>query len=109
MKVIYVAGPFRADTPWGIEQNIRAAEGIALQLWQKGFVAMCPHTMTRFYQDSAPDAVWIEGTLEMLRRCDGMVLCPGWDKSSGTLGEIAEAKRLNMPYTEWPELPFDAD
>jgi len=26
MKIVYVAGPFRAPTSWGIAENIRAAE-----------------------------------------------------------------------------------
>ena len=105
MKVIYVAGPFRAGNPWGQEQNVRRAEEIALTLWQLGYAVVCPHTMTRFYQNSAPDAVWIDGTLELLRRCDGMVLCPGWESSRGTIGEVREAARLGLPYTEWPDLP----
>ena len=34
MKV--VAAPFRADNAWEVEQNVRAAEGVALELWRLG-------------------------------------------------------------------------
>ncbi len=97
MKVVYVAGPFRAATPWLQELNVRAAEAAALELWQNGIVAVCPHTQTRFYQHSAPDEVWLEGTLEMLRRCDAIFVLPDWQRSQGTQGEIREAQRLMLP------------
>ncbi len=108
MKVIYVAGPFRGKTPWAIEQNVRRAEGAALWLWQEGFAVICPHTMTRHYQDSAPDVVWLEGTLELMRRCDAVFVLSRWESSAGTLGEIAEAKRLGLPviYDSFDALPL---
>lgn len=97
MKVVYVAGPFRADTPWLIEKNVRTAEAVCLDLWQNGFVPICPHTQTRFFQNSAPDQAFVEGTLEMMRRCDAVVVLPGWETSTGTCGEIDEAERLGLP------------
>ena len=30
MKLVYIAGPFRAPTPWQVEQNVRRAESLAL-------------------------------------------------------------------------------
>jgi hypothetical protein len=32
-----------------------------------------------------------------MRRCDAVLLVPGWKLSEGTLGEIKEAKRLEIP------------
>lgn len=55
MKVIYIAGPFRGPDSWAIEQNVRAAEALALEVWRMGAVAYCPHAMTRFYQGAAPE------------------------------------------------------
>ncbi len=42
---------------------------------------------------------WIEGTLEIMRRCDVVLVVLGkhTEKSEGTQGEIAEAKRLGLP------------
>ena len=114
-KHIYVAGPYRASTPWLIEQNIRRAEELALDVWRLndplrlndpnmdlcrediGVVAVCPHTMTRYYQQSAPDSVWLEGLLSLVERCDAVVLVPGWQRSEGTIGEIARAISLGIP------------
>ena len=96
-KVVYIAGPFRAPSAWEIEQNIRRAEALALEVWRAGITAICPHTNTRFYQGAAPDEVWLEGDLEILRRCDAVLLTEGWDESAGTLAEVAEAKRGKIP------------
>ncbi len=97
MKCIYIAGPFRASTPWGIEENVRRAERYSLRMWQLGIVPICPHTQTRFFQGSANDETFLEGTLEIMRRCDAVFLVPGWERSTGTRGEIAEARMLGLP------------
>jgi len=97
VKVLYVAGRYRGPNAWVIEQNIRDAEHLALQVWAAGFVALCPHTMTRFYQGALPDAVWLAGDLELLRRCDGILMVPGWCESTGAQTERRFAADLDMP------------
>jgi hypothetical protein len=36
-----------------------------------------------------------------MRRCDLVVVVPGWETSGGTLKEIAEAERLGIPVFYW--------
>lgn len=74
-----------------MECNIRRAEVLALQVWQAGAACICPHTNTRFYQGAAPDAVWLDGDLEILRRCDAVVTTANWDQSHGASIEVAMA------------------
>lgn len=97
MKLAYVAGPFRGANSWEMEQNIRQAETLALELWRQGFAVICPHTNTRFYQGAAPDDVWLQGDLEMLRRCDCLVLMPDWSRSVGARTEAKFAQEHNIP------------
>lgn len=97
MRLIYIAGPFRAPTAWAIEQNIRRAETLSLEVWKLGAAALCPHANARFFHGLCDDQVFLDGTLEMLRRCDAVLVCAGWTGSTGTKGEIAEAHRLNLP------------
>jgi hypothetical protein len=104
MKVAYVAGPFRADNSWDMEQNIRRAEAIALELWRMGHAVICPHTHTRFFQGAADDDVWLEGDLEILRRCDFIVMTPDWRRSSGARKELDEARRRGMAAYEWDDI-----
>lgn len=91
MRVVYIAGPFRAASAWEVEQNIRRAECLALEAWRSGFAVICPHTNTRFFSGAAPDEIWLEGDLEILRRCDAVLLLPKWQESPGTRAEVAEA------------------
>lgn len=97
MKVIYVAGPFRGPSAWEIECNIRRAETLALEVWRLGAAALCPHTNTRFFQNAAPDSVWLEGDLELLRRCDAVILTEDWVRSSGARAEVEFADKLGLP------------
>lgn len=97
MDVVYVGGPFRGPSSWDIEQNIRRAEELALEVWRLGVACLCPHTNTRFFQNAAPDEVWLNGDLELLRRCDAMLMTQDWERSSGARKEVEFAKRLGIP------------
>lgn len=87
-KVIYIAGPFRAANQWEQEQNIRRAEELALEVWRFGAVALCPHLNTRYFSGALSDEVWLAGDLELLRRCDAVMLVPGWTGSAGARHEV---------------------
>lgn len=100
MKVVYIAGPFRASNSWDMEQNIRKAETLALECWRAGFAALCPHTNTRFFQGAADDSVWLEGDLELLKRCDACLMVPGWEKSQGSCAEREFAIANNIVVLE---------
>jgi hypothetical protein len=97
MKVIYIAGPFRGRSHWDIAQNIRRAEALALEVWRLGAAAICPHANTAHFQDAAPDEVWLKGDLEILRRCDAMILTEDWYRSQGARAEKEFAQGHRMP------------
>src|SRR4029453_16217384 len=68
LPVVYIAGPVRGASGWQMEQHARVAEALALEVWKLGAVALCPHTMTRFYGGEAPEALWLAGMLELVTR-----------------------------------------
>lgn len=96
MKVIYIAGRYRGPTAWAIEQNIRAAEEVAARVWAMGMVALCPHANSRHMDGLATDEFFLAGTLELMRRCDAVLLVPNWRDSAGARAEVAEADRLGI-------------
>jgi len=100
MKVIYVAGPYRAKTEIELENNIKAAEEVALILWLKGWAVICPHKNTAHFGGAAPDDVWLAGNLELLRRCDAIYMMKGWKWSEGAVAEYKFAKALNIKIVE---------
>lgn len=99
MKIIYVAGPFRAPTAWDIEQNVRRAEAAALDVARIGAMPLCPHTNTRFFHGQLTDGFWLRGTLELLRRCDALYLYDPATEilSAGTRVEVEEALARKIP------------
>jgi hypothetical protein len=100
IPVVYIAGPYRASNAWVIEHNIRRAEVMALRVWQLGGVALCPHTMTRFYQGALPDGVWLAGDLELVRRSDAVFAIDRWQQSAGAQAEVAYAQVKQIPIFE---------
>src|SRR4051794_21675202 len=100
MKLVYLAGPYRAATEWELIQNIRNAEGLALQVWQSGAACICPHKNTALFGGAADDSVWLEGDLEMMRRCDAVLCTDDWQRSVGAIEEVRVAKEVGIPVFE---------
>jgi hypothetical protein len=100
VKLVYIAGPFRATTPWAVEQNIRRAEELALEVWALGAVAVCPHTNSRFFDKLIPDKVFLDGYLTLLARCDAVLLTGSWETSEGTRNERTYADVHKIPVFE---------
>jgi hypothetical protein len=100
LPCLYISGPYRAPTPFRIQANIRAAQEVALAVWRLGAVAICPHANTALFDGEADDAVWLAGDLELVRRCDGMVMVPGWARSVGAQAERDLAISLGLPVFE---------
>lgn len=96
-RVLYVAGRYRADTPRKMLENIRAAEKIAIAIWKNGDIALCPHLNSKFFDGICPDKVFLAGAIELMRRCDGVVLVPGWQSSLGANAEVLLAEKLEIP------------
>jgi hypothetical protein len=87
MKVVFISGPYRANSISGVVKNIRTAEKHAVKYWKLGYMVYCPHKNTALLDGACPDEVWLKGNLEMLRRCDIVVMLPGWDESEGSVIE----------------------
>ncbi len=97
-RIVYVAGAYRDSGYNGVWENIMQARIVARQLWSIGFVAICPHTNTIMMdgEDISPDT-FLEGGLEILRRCDAIFMLSGWEKSAGAAREWELAKELDLP------------
>lgn len=97
MRLVYVAGRYRAPTTWERERNIQQARLVGAEVAKLGAYPVIPHSNTSHFDGLADDQFWLDGTMEMLRRCDAVVLVVGWEQSSGTRAEKAEAERLGLP------------
>jgi hypothetical protein len=106
MIKVYIAGPYRGITPWCVEQNIRNAEVAAFDMMEYSaytwddhpkLVAVCPHSMYRYFNKTLTDEFWIEATSELLRCCDLMYVFGDYKNSAGTLHEMEVARQNNIP------------
>jgi nucleoside 2-deoxyribosyltransferase len=96
-KLVYVAGPYRGKTTWDVERNIQRAREVGALVAIAGAMPVIPHSNTSHFDGLATEDFWISGTMEIMRRCDAVLTFGNWPESNGTLSEIAEAQRLEIP------------
>lgn len=101
MDIAYVGGPYRANSIHAIGCNIRAAEAVAVELWRMGWAVICPHLNSAFLDGAVPDEAFLAGDLEIMTRCDALVLIEGWRDSQGARAERDHAYRLGIPVYYW--------
>ena len=102
-KLIYVSGPYRDSRGTAyVEKNIRAAEEVAQELWRMGFAVICPHANTRHFDGIVSSEEFIAGDLEMVERCDAVVMLSNSMQSKGAMEEFRCAKRNGIPVYWWP-------
>lgn len=99
MLLVYIAGPYSAPTREGVELNIAKAVAVGLDVAALGAFPVVPHANTAHpdFEKLQPYTFWIDGTLELLRRCDACLMVPGWESSRGATGERAEALATFKP------------
>lgn len=97
VKLVYVAMPYRGPTPWKVEENVHAAKKVGAELAHLGVFPVIPQANTAHFDGIQSDRFWLDGTMELLRRCDAIFLGPGWRESEGAMAESAEADSLGIP------------
>jgi len=108
--ILYLAGPYSGD----IDANIQAARKIAIELWEAGYTVFCPHLNTAHFEIDCKCTYleYLNGDMEILRRCDALVLMPTWESSKGAQTEkmLAEIHGISIYYyPDYPKLELDND
>ncbi len=106
--VIYTAGPYspNAYNPT-IAGNIQRAKSVAVELWEMGYTVICPHLNTAHFERyiDLPPEIYIERDLEIVKRCDGIVMLPDWEHSRGAVQELMTAREHRLKILFWPDVP----
>lgn len=102
MKLVYIAGPLDAPTAWEREQNIRNAEAVQVALLRMGANVYCPHTQDRFLHGVLPEDEFLHRDLQIIRRCDAVVMLPRSEKSQGAKVERRFAEKVGLRVFAWP-------
>lgn len=96
MKLIYIAAPYRANTINGIYENIYSARLLAIKYWKKGYAVICPHMNSSLMDGVTTDDVFLSGGIEILKRCDTIVMHKNWKWSIGCYDEHSVAIKNNL-------------
>lgn len=107
--ILYISGPFSAPDNAGIRQNIAVASDAALEMWRAGWTVFCPHKNTAGFQNARDlsHERWMIGDLEILRKCDAILMLPGWSQSRGAIMEHRFAGELGLPTFYRPQQAAD--
>jgi hypothetical protein len=104
LKIIYVAGKLTGKDNFEISRNVRAAEDVAMEVVKLGAMPLIPHANTGLnFFGTATEEFWYEGTVELMLRCDAVILVPGWTRSKGVALVMNAAQAKLMPIFATPE------
>lgn len=108
--LIYVSGPYTAATPEDLARNVERAKQAGLRVRAIGFIPIVPHLAVLnddpavFTYDKA-----MSECLEILDRCDAILMMEDWQASRGATMERDAALRDGIPVCygiadlrEWP-------
>jgi len=108
LELLYVAGRYRSASAAEVERNIRFAEQFGMLAAETGlWFPVIPHANTMHWERiwGFDDEFYLQGTMELMRRCDALLLIPGAETSDGAIAEVLEAQRLNMNiFYNWEQL-----
>ena len=100
----YIAAPFTASTPEGIQSNVDYALQLAAEVNDAGnseVFAVVPHPMgfavNKRMKSKPPESFWYEGDIKLMKHCDVVVVGKGWKSSFGCCNEIDIAQSLEIP------------
>lgn len=98
--IIYISGPYSADTNEGKLQNTQTAIDVGIELIRKGHTVLIPH-LSHYTDMRAQELgiefsweIWIEQDLAILEKCDAMFYIAS---SKGADIEKEYAERLGLP------------
>lgn len=103
-RLIYLAGPLTDDDETIQRNNILFAVAVAAELRSRGCIVVSPHEMGYHHPESLTYEGWMTHGLEILKRCDWLILLPGWEWSKGTKREVEYAKKVGLVITEHREI-----
>ena len=102
MKLWYVAHPYSGNEYHNYLRALRAT----ILLLDRGFVVFSPIVHSHpldMYKKREP-SFWYAQDLEILEKCDGIILCEGWEDSKGCRLEYSKAVKLKLEIRIYSEI-----
>jgi nucleoside 2-deoxyribosyltransferase len=109
--IVYISGPYTANTEDKIMENILVAERFAINLWNKGHYAICPHLNTRLFEKKCCHTTiedYMVLDFALIQRSDCLLMLLNWKDSKGAVREKEYAESLGIPiYLNIDDIPLD--
>jgi len=91
--IIYVAGAYRADTEYKVQENIRHAEKAEVKLIKEGWCVFCPHKNFSLLGGVVDDEVFLGMGMVFLKLSSAVYVLNNWASSEGAQRELRQARR----------------
>lgn len=101
--IVYLAGPFSAETQWERDENTRLVEAAALRVWELGHTPLYTHRMWGRFWGLVHEHDVMERCQELILVSDVVILIGKWEESHGTIEEVRYANLVGTPVLEGVE------
>lgn len=101
--IVFVSGPYRGTSKYYLInrlqrlRNILRAYRVSKELWSLGMIVFTPHLNSVWMDGCVHDDFFLNGCLEILLKCDCVLMLDGWDQSVGAKEELRTALTRNIP------------
>ena len=99
MKLLYICSPYRATDAETLQRNVEYAKALTRTIFLRGDCPVTPHLyMTQCLDESIEEEreIGLGAGMNILRRCDGIVVGMKYGISEGMAAEIQCAKDGGM-------------
>ncbi len=107
--LFYLAHPYSAPTKDGEEKNFLDVNRCASELLKVDIVVYSPitHMHPIHIVEHRDWQVWMDLDKILMDKCDGIILCDGWEKSRGCIEEEKEFKKQGKPVFYYDDVISD--
>lgn len=101
--LVYIATPYRADTKEQFEKQLAYTKSIAKSEVLKGNDVIVPHLYYPSFLDDNDEferTLGMKSAVDLMLRCDEILVGIKYGKSSGVLNEIKHAEEHNIKVVE---------
>jgi hypothetical protein len=98
--IVYVSGAYYGkDSGQSIKSNVELAKQAAIELWERGYGVICPHTNSHFTKEECNCNYddYLVSYLEIVKRCNVVFMLDNWKESNGASTERQIALENDIP------------
>lgn len=94
----YLSAPISAPEALFRTYNRLRAQEVSARLWEAAVLHYCPHANSPAVGcTDVPYETWMAMDLEVIQRCDWVLMLEGWEQSVGCTREFNVALNLDIP------------